>query len=78
MTVKDIVVLHLKANGFDGLTESVGDCACEVGDLMPCNSEGIDYCQPGYRVPCECGEGHQFHIVVKKPQRSDPCSDVSR
>jgi len=50
MTVKDIVTAHLKAHGFDGLCNQFGECACQLGDLFPCESP-VDECQPGYLGP---------------------------
>ncbi len=47
MTVEEIVIEYLKANGFDGLYND--DCGCFLDDLIPC-SECCSNCQPGYRV----------------------------
>jgi len=65
MNTKDIVRGWLEANGYDGLFDAVtGECGCETSDLMPCQTEGIDRCEPGYKTPCPqqgCGE-HSWHI----------------
>jgi len=47
MDVKEIVIKHLKDNGFDGLY-SPGECACRISDMMPCCSESCLECEPGY------------------------------
>lgn len=64
MTVKEIVIKYLKANGFDGLFTD--DCGCTWDDLMPCGSDPMD-CEPGYKIPCpkECGN-HEWHIRPKQ------------
>lgn len=68
MTVEQIVKQYLIDNGFDGLREMDGECACDTQDLFPCNSELTCRCEAGYKVPCdsECGEGHNFHITLIK------------
>lgn len=58
--VKEIVKAYLKKKGFDGLCHD--DCGCENSDLMPCLSENIGYCEAGYKHPCNCGEGCDWHI----------------
>jgi len=68
MTVRDIIQEYLKKNGYDGLYNEAGDCACLVDDLMPCTAcEGVyvDDCEPGYKTPCDCG-GHDWHISANK------------
>ena len=49
ITVKQIVEEYLKKNGFDGLFNDVGDCACCLDDLCTCNNEGIENCKCGYK-----------------------------
>ena len=71
MNVREIVTDWLQANGCDGLynLELLYDgCACGLGDLMPCDDTFTGDCQPGYRVPCDCGEEHRFHVVAEKPE----------
>lgn len=70
MTIKEITLEYLKANGFDGL--SCDTCRCFIDDLMPCDGLGVPRtdCTPGYRIPCpnpdECDcEGKMPHIGVK-------------
>ena len=36
MTVIEMVAEHLRQNGYDGLYDAYGECACEVDDLAPC------------------------------------------
>lgn len=65
MTLKEIVREYLKEHGYDGLF-SEADCACLADDLFPCDSPRDD-CQPGHRLPCDCGD-HDFHIGVKEEE----------
>lgn len=67
MTVLDFLRRNLKTYGYDGLYNLAGECACLVSDLAPCSNLDADHCHPGYRAPCDCGEGCDFHIVEKKP-----------
>lgn len=55
MTVKDIIEIYLKENGFDGLCEPSLDCWCFIDDLAPCGSDMAN-CQPGYRMKMKGGE----------------------
>ena len=70
--VQEIVEAHLKANGYDGLYNFVGECGCEVSDLDPGNCFEAS-CEPGYKEPCtgdncpldgDC----DWHISPKKPE----------
>jgi len=47
-TIIEIITEHLVNNGYDGLVNEFGDCACELGDLAPCGS-WIGGCRPAYR-----------------------------
>lgn len=64
-TVKEIVEEYLRQHGYDGLYHSVGECACEVGDLWPCYPDMSFDCCAGVRAPCDCGEC-DFHIVERE------------
>jgi hypothetical protein len=64
MNLKDITKKYLKENGFDGLFNADGNCACKNDDLMPCGESSND-CTAGYLAPCKCGE-HYFHIQLNK------------
>ena len=70
MNVCVIVQEYLKEHGYDGL-HSPYDCACEVDDLAPCCGDMED-CEPGYKVPCDCGDGCNFHMVAQKPEQEVP------
>jgi len=60
MTVKEIVIKYLKENSYDGLYNENG-CGCDIENLVECESE-CDECIAGYKTPCDCGEGCEFHI----------------
>lgn len=62
--VTEVIIKYLEDNGYDGLYSD--ECGCELADLMPCGSEGCLSCEPGYYLPCNCGEGCDFHIGMKK------------
>lgn len=63
MEVVDIVKEYLIKNKYDGLysCESGDLCCCTIDDLEPCG-EMRGNCEAGHKVPCECGEGCDFHI----------------
>jgi len=69
MTVLEIVEAYLRKENFDGLYNEMGECSCELADLVPCGSWGTD-CMPGIKAPCDgsCGEKCDLHIV-KKPTK---------
>lgn len=52
MTVKKIVKAYLQANGYTGLVNGDVPCGCEISDLMPCDSEDMANCKPGYKHLC--------------------------
>lgn len=68
MIVREIVKAYLDANGFDGLFNGDGDCACRKDDLCPCGENCMD-CTPGYKSPCpeDCGD-HDWHISASKEE----------
>jgi len=68
MKVIDIVANYLRDNGYDGLVHCEGLCGCGIEDLYPCQGEDFAECEPGYKVPCDCGEGCPFHIATEKPK----------
>jgi hypothetical protein len=69
LTVKEIVRRFLVKEGFEGLFEDDGECACKLDDLMPCDGEYyIGSCEVGYIVPCEEGEEeYNFCVGREKP-----------
>lgn len=52
-SVLEIVEGHLKASGYDGLYSPNNDCACRIGDLFPCGTEGVEQCRAGYLQKCD-------------------------
>jgi len=64
-TVREILSVWLKANGYDGLYLP-GICGCRADDLAPCCDSSNTGCQAGYQQPCDCGEGCKFHIGPKR------------
>ena len=48
MTVIEIVEHYLKVNGYDGLY-CPGECACLIGELVPCETD-MSQCEPRVRV----------------------------
>lgn len=75
-TVRQMMEEYLKENGFDGLYNENGDCGCVIGDLMCCESEGIENCLGGYKIECnhdrEDGEGCTFCISANKGEKECP------
>ena len=75
MEVKDIVEQYLKANGYDGLYNPVGECGCEIGDLAPCCEHQM-HCEAAHKVPCtgaECDWGGdcKWHMVPGKRDQQE-------
>ena len=62
LPIEEIVCAWLQKNGYDGLYNNVGECACLVDDLAPCGHLNTEDCEPGYRINCDCGD-HDFHII---------------
>ena len=72
MTVKEILIEWLLKWGYSGLWNE-DECGCGVEDLMPCDRESIQDCQPGYRVKCDpetSDSGYDFMIISEKPDTS--------
>ena len=59
--VKEMVAEWLKQNGYDGLYNEDGDCACLIDDLVPCDGP-CDNCLSGYKH--KCPPGHEFDYLV--------------
>ena len=66
MDVQKIVKKYLHENGFGGLMEPWGECACEIDDLMPCCDPCAD-CEPGYKHVTDMSKGWDFRISKTKP-----------
>ena len=65
MTVKEIVIEYLKANGYDGLWSDYPDhCGCGFDNLMPCDESRMEKCQPGFKYKCNC------------PHHGEPCVHI--
>lgn len=73
MRLKDFIEKAIKDAGYEGLYNADIECACVLGDLMPCDEPNVDECCLGYRADCtdESCEGHgkdgHFHICARKP-----------
>lgn len=61
MDVRQMIACFLKSAGYDGLFEAE-ECACKLGDLMPCDSEAALSCEPGYIYPAEDDSEFAFMI----------------
>lgn len=68
MTVKNIIVDWLRANGYDGLCDPPNECGCKLDDLIPCASP-CDTCMAGYLAPSPEGIDATFWIQVTKPKK---------
>ena len=64
MNVRELLEKTLQENGFDGLLQEDGECACQIGDLVPCESDFTN-CKPGYKTLCNCNMGCDFHITTR-------------
>jgi len=64
--VAHVVELWLRANGYDGLYNTEGECACELTDINPCG-EICDLCCAGHYkdVP---GSEFDFEIGTRTPE----------
>ena len=68
LTVKEIIKEYLEKNGYDGLYNADGQCACKRDVLFPCG-EDFGECSPGYRGACNgsCDDPPcDFHIYGDK------------
>ena len=66
-TVLSVIEDAMDLGGYDGLVSVNADCSCLKSELAPCGYPQMD-CSLGYRVPCSCGEGCDFHITPTKPE----------
>ena len=74
LTVLQMVRERLIADGYDGLVEGNRECACLIDDLASCSGIG-EGCTAGYRWPCDCGAGCDFHIVQGLKYAPDAASE---
>ena len=70
MNVREILIDYLIGNGFDGLFNEDGTCACSIDELCACG-DPTEHCQPGIKVPCDCPEHCDYHIGPR-PDGSAP------
>ena len=59
-----MIRVYGRANGFAGLSNTDGNCACTWDDLATCGAESFE-CELGFESPCDCGD-HDFHIETPK------------
>lgn len=67
--LQDIVTDWLKQHGYDGLYNTVGECACQVSDLVPCSQCDELECHAGHYLDATNSE-FDFEIGVK-PEESE-------
>lgn len=70
-TVAKIVTDYLKANAYDGLFNTDGECGCKVDDLCPCNAECVFDCEAGYVGRCEDEDVNGWAIFRTKQPPGD-------
>ncbi len=70
MTVKEIIKWVLQANDYDGLVHDLGECGCEINDLVTCD-EPFAECEPALKVECRCGGGCKWHMMTKDAIKID-------
>ena len=63
-TIKSMVNYYLMQTKLDGLCHPDYECSCVIGELMPCDEPDPD-CFGGYKLPCNCNEGCDFHIGIE-------------
>jgi hypothetical protein len=63
VNVLGIVKEYLNERKYSGLIHG-DDCCCETEFI--CDDITKD-CQPGYKVPCDCDCGCDFHMTRRKP-----------
>lgn len=56
MTVLEMVERTLRTNGYDGLFNESGECACLVTDLEPCGNMSSE-CEAGFKIDM-LGDGY--------------------
>lgn len=64
-TVEDIVREYLAKNGYDGLYNDAGDCACKLDNLFVCDQVGTE-CSAGYLQPSDKNGEYEFRIGEEK------------
>lgn len=71
MEIREIVKDWLEENGYTGLCDTYGECACTLDDLMFCDCPAIT-CKAGY-ITEEIGDDGEkgFRIQRSKPQTTE-------
>ena len=64
MEIRDIVKDWLEKNGYGGLFNGSGDCACATNDLMPCDYPCLD-CEAGYVTEAVGDDGEKGVYSIK-------------
>lgn len=73
MSVRTMLKEWLDQHGYDGLYSPTGGCACERDDLIPCSGEGVEHCEPGYRIECDgCDFDADPHWHMAKKKDAKP------
>lgn len=71
MNVRELLIDYLKEFNYDGLYNSEYGCGCVIDDFAPCDGISPDYCAPGFKVLCRCGEGCDWDIAATKDVREE-------
>ncbi len=77
MIVREILIEWLKEHGYSGLWNE-DECGCHIDDFIICNGDGIEDCQPGYKVstnPETSDSGFNWKIVSENPKEGKCGSD---
>jgi hypothetical protein len=67
MNCEEIIEEYLIRNGFDGLFNEAGQCACKLNDLFPC-LDCFDECEPGYLHAAQ-HDDEEFRICRTKGEK---------
>lgn len=76
MTVKQIVIAHLKSIGADGLYAE--ECGCGLDDFMPCGGDrDVSTCKPAKAHKCDgscngclADEAHPIEATCYRPMET--------
>ena len=76
MKASEIVCKYLADNGYDGLCQLDGDCACLLENFMSCDYSPCDYgdCEAAYKHTCDnpvCET--EYYISVEKDKAKTLC-----
>jgi hypothetical protein len=64
-SIKELLALTLRANGYSGLVNLNIECGCEIDDLCPCGELNPEHCFAGYKTMCTnlCTHDTQYGII---------------